>query len=255
MKPITVVVPVLGRPQNAKPFAESLAGALSTRSLVDGVIVIYNEDDAASDDAWTEVAMRGWPWSTRRVAVDPPGTFPQKVNCALDMIDTEWMFLVGDDVGFHDDWASLALACAVGTKACVIGTNDLANPRVRRGEHSVHSFVRTSYARERGASWDGPGTVCSEAYHHWHCDDELVTVAKLREVWVHATGSVVQHLHPYFAPEVAWDETYALGESRSDEDRETWLARVAKFAPELAGQPVLHPEESTDADQDPQRDP
>lgn len=255
MKPITVVVPVLGRPQNAEPFIDSLDRALSS-NLVDRVLVIADSADPetgnvwAKHEKWVSVLMGNFasPDESPR-----PGTYPEKVNQALGVVGTEWMFLAGDDVRFHDDWASIALAAAVGTKARVIGTNDLANPRTMRGEHSTHTFVHTGYARNRGASWDGPGTVCSEAYHHWHCDDELVTIAKLRDVWVHATGSVVGHLHPYFDPAVAWDETYALGESRSAEDRQTWEARVAKYAPELLGQKA--PEEEPHADQDPQRHP
>ena len=77
--------------------------------------------------------------------------------------------------------------------------------------------------------------MCSQAYHHWFVDDELITIAKMRDVWVHATGSIVEHRHPYFTLGVEWDETYALGESRSAEDQATWLERVRKFAPELLG--------------------
>ncbi len=91
--------------------------------------------------------------------------------------------------------------------ADVVGTNDLLNPRVMRGEHATHMLIRRSYIDEIGSSWDGPGIVAHEGYHHWYVDDEIVMAAKLRGRFQAAVGSHVQHFHP-MGGKVPDDEVY-----------------------------------------------
>jgi hypothetical protein len=110
--------------------------------------------------------------------------------------DAPWIFITGDDVRFHPGWLDHAQHIAALTGAHVVGTNDWGNPRVMAGEHGTHLLIRRSYIEEQGASWDGPGVVCHEGYRHNYVDDEIVTVAKQRGVWVSAPGSVVEHFHP-----------------------------------------------------------
>lgn len=189
------------------------------------VLAIANPDDRATVRAWGEAGAHVWPcWAE-------PGTFAQKANTALPYVNTEWFLLVGDDVRFHSGWAERALEVADDDVA-VIGTNDLGTPAVQAGYHATHMLIRTSYARERGASWDGPGVVAHEGYWHWFVDNELVAVARQRGVWAHAAQAVIEHLHPYFG-RADTDEVYALGESRRFEDAAHWEERVRQHAPEL----------------------
>lgn len=225
MMPVTVVVPVLGRPQNAGPFMASLRGSVTGVPLP--VIAVANVGDNGTAEAWRRAGAHCIRFAGQ------PGSFAQKANYAArwpTVAKRAWMFLVGDDVAFHPGWLGAALDGLDG-RVCVAGTNDLANPRVTSGDHAVHMFVRMDYVREQGASWDGPGTVCGP-YRHWFCDDELVTVAKLRGVWEPRLDSVVEHLHPYFG-KGEMDDTYRLGESEAAADQALWMQRVRRFAPEL----------------------
>lgn len=210
-----VIVPVLGRPQNAAPFMESLR---ASTGLAD-VYVIAERDDPETAAAWKAVKAH---------VLYGGRTFAEKVNAAYKAIGqhTPWLFLCGDDVRFHAGWLDHAQHTARTLGAAVIGTNDLANPRVMAGEHGTHLLVSRDYVAEVGASWDGPGVVCHEGYSHWFVDDEIVTAAKQRGVWASALGSVVEHLHP-IAGKAADDDTYARGRRRAAADQTLFASRCA----------------------------
>lgn len=211
---VTVVVPVLHRPQNVAPLVQSLR---ASSGLAD-VLFVTEPDDLLE---WEQIDKAG----ARRIT--HPGTFAQKVNAALSHIETPWVFLVGDDVKFHAGWLDHAMFVANRYQANVVGTNDLANPRVIAGEHATHMLIRRSYIDEYGASWDGPGIVCHEGYRHWFIDDEIVTAAKERGVWAMALGSYVEHLHPLVG-KAKHDDVYALGESESEKDQALFRKRLNK---------------------------
>lgn len=225
MEPVTVVVPVLRRPQNAGAFMASV------RESVDEplpVIAVANRDDEVTAEAWRRAGA-----TVFEVTMEP-GSFGQKANAVAlaGLVSRRWMFLVGDDVKFHRGW--LDVLDDVRPESCVVGTNDLANPRVTSGDHAVHFFLRMDYVRTQGASWDGPGTIAGP-YRHWYTDDEIITIAKMRGAFEPRLDSVVEHLHPYFAPGVEMDDVYRVGEEHAEADRALWLQRVERFAPELLG--------------------
>lgn len=224
MEPVTVVVPVLRRPQNAEPFMASLRESGDEASRLP-VIAVANVDDGGTAEAWRRAGATAWLFPGQ------PGSYGQKANHAAFDVLTQWMFLVGDDVKFHPGWLETALTDLPDT-ACVVGTNDLANPRVTSGDHAVHFFLRMDYVRDQGASWDGPGTVAGP-YRHWYTDDEIITIAKMRGAFEPRLDSVVQHLHPYFHPGTAMDPVYEIGEQHAAADQELWISRVSRFAPEL----------------------
>lgn len=215
-EPTAVLVPVLGRPQNAAPFMESLKASTAQAT----VYAIANSADQKTITAWAKAGaliLEG----------NDLNTFAEKVNHGYRATTEPWLLLVGDDVRFHAGW--LEAAQKVGTE--VVGTNDLANPRVLKGEHTCHPLIRRSYIDEQGASWDGPGVVAHEGYGHWYVDDEIVTVAKQREVFKVALDSVVEHLHPLFN-KGAEDATYRLGWSKAEADKKRFTKRLKKYAPE-----------------------
>lgn len=217
-----VIVPVMKRPQNAEPFMRSLRAS----SGLAKVYAIADESDIETINAWHEAGadVRTWnDWDDTE-----PGTFAQKVNHGYKVTSEPWLFLAGDDVRFHPGWLDQAQAAA-GDQLHVVGTNDLANPRVTAGEHATHMLIRRSYVDEHGASWDGPKVVCHEGYRHWYVDDEIVTAAKQRGVWVHAPASVVEHLHPLWG-EAESDEVYELGAKHSKQDYARFKQRLATHA-------------------------
>jgi glycosyltransferase involved in cell wall biosynthesis len=204
-----VLVPVLGRPQNAKPFMQSLGDSGADLATV-YAIADFDDHDTIREwkDAGAHVILH---------AGDHPGTFAEKVNVGYENTNAPWLFLVGDDVRFQPGWLDHAQHAAR-DGAHVIGTNDLHNPRVIAGEHATHLMIRRAYVDERGASWDGPKVVCHEGYRHNFVDDEMVTVAKQRGVWASAPQSKVEHLHPLWGL-AEDDDTYRLGDKFLVEDR------------------------------------
>jgi hypothetical protein len=215
-----VIVPVLGRPQNATPFMASLkaSGADLAR-----IYAITDETDAETITAWRTAGAE-----IIRLESEHVGTFAEKVNYGYLNTDEPWIFLVGDDVKFHPGWLDQAQHAAR-DGAHVIGTNDLHNPLVVKGEHATHLLVRRAYIDERGSSWDGPKVVCHEAYRHWFVDNEIVSVAKQRGVWKFAKHAKVEHLHPMWglAPD---DDTYRLGQAHVLDDKALFDARYAEHA-------------------------
>jgi GT2 family glycosyltransferase len=219
-EPTAVIVPVLGRPQNAEPFMASLKASGAELATVYAVV---DDSDTESSLAWLAAGAEVLGFDGGALL----GTFAQKVNEAYSETDEPWLFLVGDDVKFHPDWLDQAQHAAR-DGAHVIGTNDLHNPLVVKGEHATHLLVRRNYIDERGASWDGPKVVCHEGYRHMFVDDELVAVAKQRKVWAFARHSKVEHLHPLWGL-AEGDETYRLGAAAFEQDKALFEARLAEY--------------------------
>jgi hypothetical protein len=209
-----VVVPAL-RHANAERFVDSLRAST-------GLARAY----AVARPDETE-AIAAWKAAGADVITDPGcATFAERINAGYRQTAEPWLFVTGDDVRFQPGWLDHAQAVA-GASHHVIGTNDLANPRVTAGHHATHMLVRRSYAAERGASWDGPDVVCHEGYRHWWVDDEIVTVAKQRGVWAMALGSRVEHFHPLYGT-AEMDEVYELGQSHVEADRALFERRAAE---------------------------
>lgn len=211
-----VIVPVLRRPQNAAPFMASLRASTGLAA----VYAVANSDDHETAKAWEEAGAT--------VLYADGISFAAKVNEGYRSTSEPWMLVVGDDVRFHPGWLDHAQATA-DERHHVIGTNDLGNPRVVRGEHATHILIRRGYVDEIGASWDGPGSVCHEGYRHWYVDDEIVTAARQRGAFAFAPGSIVEHLHP------AWgkgkqDEVYELGQAAQGDDRALFEKRLTAHA-------------------------
>lgn len=212
-EPVDVIVPVLHRPQNVKPFMESLRASTGLATAW----FVCDPDDVDEIVAVEEHGGR---------VLEHPGTFAEKANYAYrNTLGTEWLFLAGDDVKFRPGWLDHAQNIGNTHNASVVGTNDLGNPRVLAGEHATHMLIRRSYVDEVGASWDGPGVVAHE-YRHWFVDDEIVTAAKQRGVWQMALGSIVEHMHPLFGKGQD-DDVYRLGQASSEADREVFIRRYA----------------------------
>lgn len=241
-EPTAIIVPVLGRPQNAAPFMESLKAAGYGHSSDQPLVKVYAVcdeiedtkvigawDDAGAEIIWASIWESGPFLDGEAFQDERPGTFAEKVNLGYQATDEPWLFLVGDDVRFQPGWLDHAQH-ASRDGAHVIGTNDLKNPRVISGEHATHLLIRRNYIDERGASWDGPKVVAHEGYHHNFPDDEIVTVAKQRGVWAFAQHSKVEHLHPLWNDNIEIDDTYKLGASFYEQDRALFEERQAEHA-------------------------
>lgn len=217
---VDVVVPVLHRPQNVGRLMDSLR---ATTGMATAWFIVEDgdfEEMEAVQAAGAQLLFHS-------------GTFAQKVNSWYQTVTRNvapWVLLVGDDAVFRSGWLDHALAQAKLSGAKVVGTNDLANARVTRGEHATHMLIARDYIDEIGASWDGPGVVCHEGYHHWFVDDEIVTAAKQRGVWAPCLTSIVEHMHP-IAGKAPDDEVYQKGRECADADRRRFYRRSLAYAP------------------------
>lgn len=198
---LVILVPVLRRPQNVRPLMDSIR-----RSTPDSyrTLFIADPDDEAELEALRD---EGADFTT------VTGGYAKKINRGVEITTEPLIFLGADDLRFHKGWLQAATA-RLTEGIGVVGTNDLGNKRVMRGEHATHSLVTRAYA-ELGTI-DGPGLL-HEGYHHWKVDDELVATAKHRGAWAFARDSFVEHRHPYWG-KAETDEVYAKGESHSRRD-------------------------------------
>jgi hypothetical protein len=212
---VAALVPVLGRPRNARPLAESFYA--SEFGVDISLWFICSPDDLDQTAAAHEAAGNGggvimapWPGGMR-------GDYARKINLGLWMTDDEFVLCGADDLAFDLAWADVAVAQLEHDETGFCGTNDLANPKVMRGQHATHPVVRRTYALECGTI-DTPGLIYHEGYHHLCVDNEATETAMHRGCWSFAEESIVRHRHPIFDRTVRTDETYQHGSAHADDD-------------------------------------
>lgn len=211
MSDCVVLVPVLRRPHRVAPLLESLGGQRT--------LFICSPGDQAEHEA---VRAAG---GDMIVLDQPPthGDYARKIQAGFEATDEPLVFLGADDLHFRPNWLEEArnkLAPGIG----VVGTNDLCNKRVMRGEHATHSLITRVYVTEFGTI-DRPGQVLHEGYPHEFCDDELVGTAKKRNAWAFARRSIVEHHHPMNG-RAPMDELYAAQGQRMKIGRRLYQRRL-----------------------------
>jgi glycosyltransferase involved in cell wall biosynthesis len=215
---IVVLIPVLARPENAARVVESVTEAATVPYRIRFLCSPGDEEEIEAAQA-TGVEVRVCPFE------QGAGDYARKINLGYCETTEPWIFQAADDLRFHRGWDEKALRTADSSEVGVIGTNDLGNPRVRRGLLSTHSLIRRSYIDEYGASLDGPGVVLHEGYHHNFVDAELVEIATVRRSWHFAKIAIVEHLHPHWG-KGKMDATYDLGLSTYREDQRLFAERM-----------------------------
>lgn len=210
---VTIIVPVLGRPQNAAPFMASLRAS----GFIGPPLVMAQAFDTETIAAWENAGAI--------VGLSEHRSFASKVNLGTRKSASTWILPVGDDVVFWPGWLPAARTAA-GDRYHLVATNDLGNPQVLAGEHATHPLIRRSWIETSGASWDGPGTVAHEGYGHGWVDAEWTAKARAEDVFVYAPDAVIEHCHPTWG-RGARDHVYELGMSTYDDDRRLFEARLA----------------------------
>jgi glycosyltransferase involved in cell wall biosynthesis len=217
-----VLVPVLGRPQNVEPVLQSIG---KNTLIPHRVLFLCSPEDeieiAAVQAAGAEHLIM--PFRTGR------GNYARKINRGFDASDEPWAFLAADDLNFHPGWDERALETFTRAGAGVIGTQDLGNPRVKRGHHSTHSLVSRAYIDQYGSGTvDNSGRVLCELYSHQFVDNELVETAKTRGQFAFSPKSVVEHLHPHWG-HTEMDDTYAKALQDGSHDGSLYVRRSHLF--------------------------
>lgn len=208
---VAILVPMLGRPSAVAPLLESIEA--STPANHRTLFVCTPGDPAVH----AVMAAGG-----EHIAIDfAPGDYARKINAGIAATTEPYIFTGASDLRFHPGWFEAALAKLDAT-AGVIGTNDLGNSRVLKGEHSTHSVLVRTYIEAHGTI-DGPGAM-HEGYRHNFCDTEMVQTAKVRGAWRFARKSIVEHLHPNWLKGQT-DSTYDLGRSGFSRDQTLYHRR------------------------------
>lgn len=234
MSEIAILAPVLNRPQNAISLVRSIA---ETTTRPYRIVFLCTPGDVHEIAACQRAAYHCE--APVEVIVCPferaAGDFARKTNHGYRSTEEPWLFLGADDLRFQPGWDEAALRYGTHETIGVIGTNDIGNPRVRRGLLSTHSLVRRSYVDEPGASLDGPGFVYSESYDHNFVDEELVALARRRRAFAFAHTAVVEHRHPHWPdkasglPKAEMDATYELALANFRGDRERFVRRAREI--------------------------
>jgi len=213
---IEVLVPVLSRPANAKPLADSLAASGADATLTFLCTGGDRPQIAACEATGADVLVVGW--------AAGPGDFARKINWGFAHTESDYIFMGADDIEFAPRWADIAVRMMRG-KIGVVATNDKANRQVMRGEFGTHCLISRDYIDTHGGTFDGtPGVVLHEGYDHNFVDRELCEAAKRRRAFAFAPQSVVYHHHPLWRT-AKWDPTYRKALSRFRDDQTLFLER------------------------------
>lgn len=223
MSRVAVIVPVLGRPQNAAPLVESLAASTDRAELI---FVVSEGDWAQQDECYRLGNIYPERLTTLGVPANRSGDYAKKIQCGYDWsFTTPLVLLAADDLRFQPGWLEAVEKIADEYDVGVIGTNDNANPSVKAGRHSTHPVVRRCYIDQYGGSVGEPGQVYHEGYDHQYVDNELVATAMARGCYAHAHDAGVHHLHPLYDRTVRRDPTYDKGQAKGAEDRRLFESR------------------------------
>jgi hypothetical protein len=206
---IAILVPVLGRPQRAQPLVDSIRASTTLPYTL--LFLCSRTDDAL--EAYAALS------ETHVCPFDPgPGDFARKMNLGFRLTGGDFCFLGATDLTFTAGWDVEALRVAEETGAGVIGTQDRANPVVKKGRHSTHPLVRRAYIERCGGTVDGSGQIYCELYDHQCVDNELIETAQHRGEWAFAPNSVVIHHHPFYDRQAKMDATYEKALAKGKED-------------------------------------
>lgn len=222
---ITVIVPVLNRPQNV----ERLIRSFVTNSPVDKTNMLFVtgddcQDEIAEINKFKDLGPIG-------IGIAPTDVVPwsRRINWGISNSTAPWLLCGADDVLFHPDWFAEAELAAKDFDG-VIGTNDLGHPATIAGSHTTHPIVSRKYVMEQG-TLDEKGKFCHEGYIHNFVDVEFVATAKQRGCWKHAPKCLIEHFHPAWN-KATWDPVYQKGQDGWNHDRSLMINRAAalKFA-------------------------
>ena len=214
---IDILIPVLGRPQNAAPLVENI---LSVTEVPHRILFICSIGD---DPQINAVIDQVSPCAVSLLTMTHPagaGDYARKINWGFLATDNDWIFQAADDLVFQPGWDTTALNMAnAGPGYDVVATNDLSNGSVRRGLFGTHNLIRRRYVTDHG------GQVLHEGYDHNFVDRELCGWAQSRGVYVFARRSRVKHNHPLWrtAPQ---DATYRKSLARFRQDQRLFLSRA-----------------------------
>lgn len=220
MAEVVIIIPMLARPHRVQPVVDSIRKATTVDHTI--MFVCTSTDQAVIEAVEAIDAVDP---GVRFDILDPNerGDYAKKINHAYQVTDEPFLFLGADDLLFYRGWFEAARKAMTRPGIGVVGTQDKANARVRRGLHATHSLVSREYVDAHGTI-DEDGKVLHEGYLHEFVDDEFVETAKARKAFAFEHRSVVEHLHPTVG-KAQWDPLYQAQAHRMRADRTVFHAR------------------------------
>jgi hypothetical protein len=197
---VAVLIPTLGRGYHIKPLLDSLYKSTDRARPV----FILRKGDSA--EASIKEYSKGLDIISLPASKTGRGDYAKKINAGCWSTNEPLIFMAATDLKFHEGWLEAAERRLDNGIHCV-GTNDLGNLAVMKGEHSTHSLMTREYVQTYGTI-DEPGKALHEGYWHEFVDNEFVETAQYRNAWAMALDSHVEHMHPAFG-KGGWDDSYA----------------------------------------------
>jgi len=231
---VAVLVPLYKRTEHIEALADSFRA--TTKRGEARLVFLWEHGDDEVRDAVLRACGSGIDGISGQQAHLADGgtahTYAEKLNEGLRVTTEPWVLCIGDDTRLRDGW--LDAARKLSEEFDIIGTNDslpgrTRNPKVARGVHADHFFVRRAYVEEYGASLEGPGILAPEVYGHWYTDEEIIRLARARGVFSPCLESIVEHLHPGYdgdAKAREADPTYMAAVEHSSTDEQTFRDRL-----------------------------
>lgn len=217
---IDILVPVLGRPDNAQKTADSIHKVATVPTTV---VFLCTRGDDPEIDACKRTGC------ITHLVDDGDHQYARKINAGIDANygDAEFFFMGADDLTFYPGWDRTAIFAWEASGRPVIGTNDMGNSTVMAGLHSTHTLMHRSYIEQ--GTIDDPTRVLHEGYEHNYVDSEFIETAKARDAFIFAADSIVEHLHPFWrkGPD---DLIYKRGRDGYHRDRRLFQTRRRLWA-------------------------
>ena len=221
---IDIICPVLSRPGNAQPLIDSIRANTTVEHTI--TFMVSPDDHAelkACEQTDADIYIVEWQ--------PGPADASKKWNLGYRITSNPYVFTAADDLEFEFGWDTEILRVAENTGAGMVGSNDDANPLVKRGRHSTHSLFSRAYIDTVGGTFfDGPGIVYCEKYQHQWIDTEAVKAAMDRRQWAFAMMSVVRHHHPFYYRATPMDDTYRKALGDASEDQRLYKQRLLQWS-------------------------
>lgn len=213
---IDILIPVLGRPDNAQKVVDSIHAATKVPHTC---VFLCTRGDRLQIAAAKHTKVP--------VFLIAEEGYAPKINQGVEQTadlfkrtEDDFVFMGADDIHFHPGWDLAAISEFEKSGKPVIGTNDLGNPAVIAGRHATHHLVHRSYH----GTIDDPTKLVHEGYFHNWVDNEFIETAQSRDAWTFAADSIVEHLHPFWG-KGADDVIYEKGREGYHYDRREFQRR------------------------------
>src|SRR6266436_2303656 len=103
MPELTILIPVLRRPQNVRPLVESI---LATTKVDHEIVFVLSPNDWDEQKAILEL---GCVFYVMDQHFEGNGDYARKINMGYLFSDAEWYFNGADDLKFHPNWFENAM--------------------------------------------------------------------------------------------------------------------------------------------------